>query len=272
MELRLFAEKKFNVSDLKSEKIKLKGTHQKSAVLFIEFPASRKIVSLKCAQFYNDRGDNRTRLSPGDFSWNDARQGVFVCMHDKINRPFFVAQTIERSTIEIKSIDKLKRRTAPASATPYSNGFKKTKSKISWGTSSPRCGDIERQLTIPSKLGLIHSEGSTFLLNNRVIATVENGNILPHVDVTTKNGDYLYRRVMSIFDMDHCVNGGHEYHIKDGVITKDGTQIGYWDSHSVRFNSKANDNDKKVIDRMIACDETLTWVSSKKREIQQALA
>lgn len=254
------------------EKIKVKGTQNRGQVVFIEYPSSLKVTALKCVIFYNDRGEDMTRLSPGEFSYSHKKQGVFVCMHEKINRPVFFFQTIEREDIEISTVDTLKRRTAPASLTPYTNGFKKTKSKIAWGTSSPRCGDVERQLTIPCKYGLIHSEGNTFLLDNRVIAVAKNGNIVPMVDVTTISGDYLYRRVMSIFQEDTVRDKGNEYTIKDGHISKNNEQIGFWDSHGTRFNSKATEVDKKIIYRMQNCDETLVKVSVKKREIQQALA
>lgn len=254
------------------EKIKVKGVKNRGQVLFIEFPFSKKITALKCCMFYNDRGDNTTRLSPGEFSWNDSKQGIFVCMHEKINRPVFFFQTIEREVIKVSTIDTLKRRSAPKSLAPYTEGCKKTKQKIAWGTSSPRVGDVERQLTIPSKYGLIHSEGNTFLLNNRVIAYVEKNNIIPTVDVTTKSGDYLYRRVLSIFQMDTVRNKGNEYTIKDGHITKNGEQIGYWDGHGTRFNSKATDHDKKIIYRIQNCDDTLIKGSTKKREIQKSLS
>lgn len=268
----IFAPKHIKVSDKNHHKMKLKGIHNYKQIVTIPFPMSEKIIALKCAVYYKDRGDNATKLLHGEFSYSHKQQAIVLCMHEKINRPLFFIETIPREEIQITKIATLKRRTAPASATPYSNGFKKTKQKIAWGTSSPRCGDIERQLTIPSKYGLIHSEGSTFLLNNRVIAYVEQGNIVPTVDVTTPSGDYLYRRVMSIFQLDTIRDKGNEYTIKNGHIIKNNEQIGYWDSHGTRFNSKATEEDKKIIYRMQNYDDTLTKVSVKKREIQQALA
>lgn len=268
----IFAPKHIKVSEKNHHRMKLKGIHNHKQIVTIPFPKSEKIIALKCAVYYKDRGDNATKLSPGEFSWSDKHQSIVLCMHEKINRPLFFIETIPRVDIKVSTIATLKRRSAPPTCL-YAGKARKTKMKIAWGTSSPNCGDVERQLTIPSTYGLIHSEGNTFMLNNRVIATVERGNIVPQVDVTTKSGDYLYRRILSIFEMETVRDAkGNEYQIKDGVVVKNGEQIGYSDNKETRFNSKATPHDEKIVSRMINLDDTLPWVSTKKREIQQALA
>lgn len=268
----IFAQKHIKVSEKNHRRVKLKGMHNYKQIVTIPFPENEKVTTLKCAIYYKDRGDNATKLSPGEFSWCDKHQSIVLCMHEKVNRPFFLVESIPREDLKVSTIETLKRRSAPVSCL-YAGKARKTKCKISWGTTSATGRDIERQLTIPSKLGLIHSEGNTFLLNNRVIATVEQGNIIPQVDVTTTSGDYLYQRVMSIFQLDTVRDEkGNEFTIKDGHIIKNGEQIGYSDTNETRFNSKASAHDQKIIERMLNLDETLVKVSVKKREIQQALA
>lgn len=243
------------------KRIKIGGTH--TGVLQVPFPA-HDIVSLKIGNKYYIKSDT-TRLGKGQFY--HAKGMIYIHLVEKTTRPLLLLTYKERDNFVAKTTTELNRLSPPRSALYVKNSVK---NKMSWGCTPAKGQPVETQIMIPSKYGRIIFDGVTVTLDNVVIAIIEQGTIVPRMDVLDEKGSYLYDRVCSIFEADVVrYSDGTEFHIENGLIYKNNLQIGCYHSQGVKFNSNASRHDELIVYRMVQIDPTLPWVSVRKREIQR---
>lgn len=260
------------------EKIKVGGSHEKTLIIdnltrdnvtVLNF-GMIDIISLRVAGKNYLKSDDPRKLKRGFFTVKNGK--LIVHLFDKVVRPIVYVEYRNHADIfTVNSIEKLNRR-SPARSDLY---VKNTiKNKISWGCSPCKLRGIDTTRSIPSKLGKILFDGSHFILNTKIIAVIENDVIVPKVDVLTHNGEYLYNRVMSIFELSHVKTKWGLLNVENNEIFLNKIHIASIIKDEIiptKTNAKLYKKVEKEIYRMINLDDTLEYVSPHKTNIKADL-
>lgn len=261
-----------------TKQFRLGGTHNKTLVIdplrendsiVLDFSmVDVDTVVIKDTVYH--RSDHPTKLPKGFFATRKGKLLVHL-NQEKVVRPLITVTYRQKKEFEGDNIKKLNRKN-PSKSDLY---VKRTvKNKISWGVSPCKIAGIDVTRSIPSKYGKILFDGNMFFLENRVIAVIQQNVVVPKVEVTTPKGEYLYNRVLSIFDLSHVKTPEGLLHMEKDCIYLNGLHIATVHKGEVKISPKHCTLYEKVwqyVHRMINYDDSLEYVSPKKVNIKSDL-
>lgn len=262
-----------------TKQFRLGGTHYKTLTIdplrendsiILDF-SMVSVDTVKIKDLIYHRSDHPSKLPKGCFTTRNGRLLIHLDREKTVRPLITVTYRQKEENLETNNIKKLNRKN-PSQSDLYLK--RKVKNKISWGTSPCKIAGIDITRSIPSKYGKILFDGNTFLLENRVIAVIQENVVVPKVDVTTDKGSYLYNRVMSIFELSHVKTPEGLLNMENDMIFLNGLHIATVHKKEIKISPKHYELYQKVwkyVHRMLSYDETLQCVSPKKVNIKADL-
>lgn len=262
---------------------RLGGTHYKTLVIdplrendsiVLDF-SMVDVDTVKIKDVIYHRSDHPTNLQKGCFTTRNGKLLIHM-VREKVVRPLITVTYRQKDAIKPNSITKLNRKNPSRSDLYVKN---RVKNKISWGTSPCKIAGIDITRSIPSKYGKILFDGNMFLLENRVIAVIatkaNNIKVVPKVNISTSQGEYLYNRVMSIFELSHVKTPEGLLHMENNMIFLNGLHIATVHKKGEILISPKHctlyEKVWKYVHRMINRDKTLEYCSPHKTNIKADL-